>query len=387
MQFQHNKVWLSRSDCDIENFRQLVNTDYPTAAMPIATEIQQRIPVYSGSAIAEKGDDPDFQLALLSEWNRVFEHGAGIIVIKNAFPDTFIVDQVTAVLNKIINTESSDSPGDHFAEAGANSRVWNSHEKLALANPELFAAYYANPVIHLASCAWLGPNYQITAQVNVVHPGGRAQVCHRDYHLGFQSIDQLSAYPCNVQKVSPHLTLQGAIAHSSMTLESGPTKVLPYSQKYMAGYMAAQLPEFRDYFEEHNVQLPLATGDMMFFNPATFHAAGDNNTANDRFANLLQIGSAFTRTTELVNRTLLCRLLYPVLLKAKASLTQQQVNYVVAATAEGYAFPCNLDLTPPIDGLAPVSQQEVMLTALLENVSTNEFNESLDRWVSLQRSQ
>lgn len=250
MDHQHNSVWLTPSDCDIKDFRRLISADYPTPAMPLATEIQQRIPCYSGKSIIEKSDDRNYAVALLSEWNRVFDDGPGVIVVNSAYPDTRIVDQVSIVLNEIINAEKTDTAGDHFAAAGANSRVWNSHEKLAIANPELFAKYYANPVIHLASRAWLGPHYQITAQVNVVHPGGRAQVCHRDYHPGFQSVDQLSAYPANVQKLSPHLTLQGAIAHSAMTVESGPTKVLPFSQKYMAGYMAAQLPEFCNYFEK-----------------------------------------------------------------------------------------------------------------------------------------
>lgn len=127
---------------------------------------------------------------------------------------------------------------------------------------------------------------------------------------------------------------------------------------------------------------------MMFFNPAVFHAAGDNNTSEDRFSNLLQIGSAFGRTTELVNRTLLCRLLYPVLLEAQASasLTKQELDYVIAASAEGYAFPCNLDLTPPIDGMAPRSQQDIMQLLLTENATTDEFNKMLDNWVALQRS-
>ena len=37
--------------------------------------------------------------------------------------------------------------------------------------------------------AWLGPNYQMTAQVNLVHPGGDFQQAHRDYHLGFQTAE------------------------------------------------------------------------------------------------------------------------------------------------------------------------------------------------------
>src|SRR5207302_705685 len=66
--------------------------------------------------------------------------------------------------------------GDHFATPGANDRVWGALDKFALRDPEAFAAYYANDVIALVSEAWLGRGYQITSQVNVVNPGGKAQV-------------------------------------------------------------------------------------------------------------------------------------------------------------------------------------------------------------------
>ena len=71
--------------------------------------------------------------------------------------------------------------------------------------------------------AWLGPRYQVTSQVNVVNPGGAAQVPHRDYHLGFVDVDQLAAYPAHMHRMSAALTLQGAVAHCDMPLESGPT--------------------------------------------------------------------------------------------------------------------------------------------------------------------
>ncbi len=390
MSDQTTPVWLTTNDCNLVDFQKLTATVTTADAVPMADTVIDRIPVYHGATILATIDDAGYITALLSEWNRVFDSGAGVLMIRGAFADTVLIERVTEALNRIIATEAmaSASAGDHFAAAGANSRVWNSHEKLAAADPGLFAAYYKNPIMHLASRAWLGPAYQITAQVNVVHPGGHAQVCHRDYHLGFQGVDQLAAYPRNVHRISAHLTLQGAVAHTTMPIESGPTKVLPYSQQYLPGYVATQLPAFRTHFEAQHVQLPLAAGDMMFFNPAVFHAAGDNNTPHDRFANLLQIGSAFGRTTELVNRTRLCRLMYPVLIEAQqaASMTQREVDDVVAATAEGYAFPCNLDLTPPIDGMAPQSQQQLMRDCLQQGRTAGDFTAMLDQWVGLQRS-
>ena len=62
--------------------------------------------------------------------------------------------------------------GDHFGKPGANDRIWNAAQKLALHAPEVFAEYYANDVLALVCQAWLGPRYQVTSQVNVVNPGG-----------------------------------------------------------------------------------------------------------------------------------------------------------------------------------------------------------------------
>ena len=381
---------ITTDDCRVDALSDIIRSGTAVQSMPMAAEVEKNIPIYCGATINAKIDDLHFINSLLAEWNQVFDQGAGALVIRQAFVDNAVVDDATDVLNGIIAREAelSGSGADHFAAAGANSRVWNAHEKLAMANPQVFARYYANPVVHLASRAWLGPGYQITAQVNVVHPGGTAQVCHRDYHLGFQRVDQLGAYPQNVHKLSPHLTLQGAIAHSSMPIASGPTQLLPHSQKFAQGYVATQLEEFRQYFAEHHVQLPLDTGDMVFFNPAVFHAAGDNHTDNDRFANLLQIGSAFGRTLEMIDRTKLCRLLYPVLLQWQDSgtHTQQQIDDVIAATAESYAFPCSLDVSPPVGGLAPESQYDIMRNALMERVTGAAFNDTLDHWRTLQRS-
>jgi ectoine hydroxylase-related dioxygenase (phytanoyl-CoA dioxygenase family) len=68
--------------------------------------------------------------------------------------------------------------------------------------------------------AWLGPAYRITSQVNVVKPGGAAQVSHRDYHLGFQTAEVCEKFPIATQIASQFLTLQGAVAHSNMPVES-----------------------------------------------------------------------------------------------------------------------------------------------------------------------
>jgi ectoine hydroxylase-related dioxygenase (phytanoyl-CoA dioxygenase family) len=265
--------------------------------------------------------------------------------------------------------------------AGANDRVWNALEKLCLLDPAAFARYYANDMLALASEAWLGPAWQMTSQVNNVRPGGAAQTPHRDFHLGFCSPEQAQRYPSHVHSLSPLLTLQGAVAHVDMPLESGPTLYLPHSQKFLHGYLVAEREDFRRHFDEHRVQLPLAKGDAVFFNPALLHAAGNNRSHDiQRMANLLQVSSAFGRTMESVDRDRMTRVLYPRLLEMgrEGVLARADQDRVLAASAEGYAFPTNLDRDPPLGGLAPESPQAVARRALQEGWSPDRLFAWLD---------
>src|SRR5436190_2186239 len=276
----------------------------------------------------------------------------GIVVFTGAFGDLSVVDRATEQFEAIIAGQraAGGAAGDHFAESGQNDRIWNALEKLALRAPDVFAAYYANDVVATVCHAWLGPGYQVTSQVNVVNPGGAAQTIHRDYHLGFQPGSQAARFPAHVPRLSPALTLQGAVAHSDMPVETGPTMYLPNSQKYLPGYLAGGRPEFRDYFQRSHVQLPLGKGDAAFFNPALFHAAGANRTTGiSRMANLLQVSSAFGRAMEAVDRCRMSAALFPALqAMLAAGATPAMIANVIAACAEGYSFPTNLDLYHPI---------------------------------------
>lgn len=93
----------------------------------------------------------------------------------------------------------------------------------------------------------------------MVNFGGQAQSAHRDYHPGFMPLETAADYPEHVHRLSPLLTLHGALAHCDMPVETGPTMYLPNSQKYVPGYVAADVPEFVEYFARNYVQLPLAT--------------------------------------------------------------------------------------------------------------------------------
>ncbi|MFG3182515.1 MULTISPECIES: phytanoyl-CoA dioxygenase family protein [Streptomyces] len=364
----HRQVWLSERDCDLADLRELVERTTDRADYPHARAVEQGVPLYDSDRLRAAGDPREVRAELV----RALADGPGIVVLEGAFPDPVVVDRLTAVFDALIAEQraSGAAAGDHFAKPGANDRIWNALEKTALYDPAAFADYYGNDMLALVSSAWLGPGYQVTSQVNVVNPGGAAQTVHRDYHLGFLSNEVAAAYPAHVHALSPVLTLQGAVAHCDMPVESGPTMYLPHSQRYEPGYLAWRLPAFQEYFEAHHVQLPLAKGDAVFFNPALFHAAGTNRSADiRRTANLLQVSSAFGRAMETVDREAVANAVYPVLLARLAEgAGADWAQNVIAASAEGYPFPTNLDSDPPVDGLAPPSQADLVRRALAEGL-------------------
>lgn len=372
------RQWYREQDCSLGDFIAALRPTPDDSDLQFAAQVREHIPLYDCRELGDVLDDASKRADLLAEWARVLNTGAGVLVLKHVYADTACIDEATSVFESIIREEreAGGAPADHFAKAGANDRIWNAQEKLCLRAPEVFAHYYASPVLCAIAEAWLGPHFQMTAQVNVVRPGGQAQQAHRDYHLGFQTVAEAERCPPHVHAMSAFLTLQGAVAHSDMPVESGPTKLLPFSQRYAEGYLAWRRQDFRDYFETHYVQLPLEKGDGLFFSPALFHAAGANRTASvQRMANLLQISSAYGRAMESLNRTRMCESLYPVLLDQLRSekMTRLEIDAVIASSGEGYPFPTNLDRDPPRGGLAPESQQGLFRRALTEQWSTEKF--------------
>ncbi|MCX7289386.1 MAG: phytanoyl-CoA dioxygenase family protein [Rhodobacterales bacterium] len=370
-------VWLTAGSGEFETFRQIVSQTADPADTPLAAQVLRNIPIYDGAAIDAAAVNPVTRQAVMEEWAQVFAHGAGIIVIRQGLADHAVIDRASAVFEQIIADEkrAAKGGGDHFAKPGANDRIWNSLEKHCLADPANFAAYFSSHGIAMAAEAWLGPASQMTAQVNRVNPGGAAQTPHRDYHLGFMSAARMAQFPAHIHAVSPTLTLQGAVAHCDMPVETGPTMLLPFSQQFFEGYLAFSRPEFQAHFAANHVQLPLQKGDLVFFNPAVMHGAGTNHTT-DRFrmVNLLQVSSAFGRAMETVNRTRMLRALYPAL-RDRSGL---DLGNVIAASAEGYPFPTNLDSNPPVGGLAPKTQADFLREALVQDQAEDVFFALLD---------
>lgn len=374
--------WVSNTGDQLAELKVLVETETSLSDYKFASAVEQNALVYDCEKLTPLISNPDGRRAVMAELGRALLSGPGIVAFKGMYLETSVVDRVSRVFWQIIDEQHArgEAKGDHYAKPGSNDRVWNVQEKLALRDPEAFVDYYANDFISLIATAWLGPAYQITTQVNVVNPGGDAQQPHRDYHLGFLTDEQAINYPTHVHLLSPVLTLQGAVAHTDMPRETGPTMYLPHSQKMVSGYVAWRNPIIKSYFAENYAQLALQKGDGAFFNPAVFHAAGTNQTSDiKRMANLMQIGSAFGRTLETVDRRQMSNAIYPTLLRRQAEgWSCQALQNSIAACAEGYAFPTNLDRDPPLKGLAPQSQADFVWQAVASNCPPSDLKDTLD---------
>ena len=373
--------WVSNQGDLLAELKSHVEVKTQLADYKFASAVEQNALVYDCEKLTPVITSREGRREVMAELGRALLIGPGVLAFKNMYPDTSIVDRVSETFWQIIDEQHArgEAKGDHYAKPGSNDRVWNVQEKLALRDPEAFVDYYRNDFLALIATAWLGPGYQITTQVNVVNPGGDAQQPHRDYHLGFMTDEQAMDFPLHVHGVSPLITLQGAVAHTDMTRESGPTMYLPHSQKMVSGYVAWRNEAVKKYFAENYSQLPLKKGDGAFFNPALLHAAGTNQTKDfKRMANLTQIGSAFGRTLETVDREQMSNAIYPVLRERKdAGWSDHELKTVIAACAEGYAFPTNLDRDPPLKGLAPQSQADFVWQALASDQTSEQLRKEL----------
>lgn len=379
--------YFNDTSIDIEDFRAICSQQTQLADYPFASDVQQNILIYDGDSVRAALDSGEKEAALKAEFCYALKDGPGVIIIKNAYPDKSVIDRATEIFREIVAEEKAgkQGKGDHF---GSNERIWNSIQKACVKDPDSFIDYYNNPILALACEAWLGPYYQISAQMNNVKPDNKAQSVHRDYHLGFQSSEIVARFPAHAQIISQYLTLQGAIAHVDMPLESGPTLLLPYSHQYEPGYMTYQLPEFVAYFEEHKSQLPFEKGDMVFFSPALFHGAGTNVGDFDRMANLVQISSAFGRTMETIDNIVMIEAVYSALLARieAGAITEREVQDTIAAIGDGYSFPTNLDSDPPIGGNAPETGQQMMQRALNEKWSLEQLQSTLKAYAQRRKA-
>ena len=308
-----------------------------------------------------------------------------MVAFQGAFADHEVVDRATAAFDAIIAAERAAGGGgnDHFAKAGANDRIWNALEKLAVRDPGTFVDYYGNDILALISTAWLGPAYQMTSQVNVVRPGGQAQDPHRDYHLGFLSNEIAARYPAHVHLLSPVLTLQGAVAHSDMPVESGPTMYLPYSHAVRArlpGLAAAGVPRVL-----RRALRPAAAGQgrRRLLQPGPVPRRRHQRVGRRAADGQPAAGVLGVRSGDGDGRPGQgAQAVYPVLRARRDAGVDADSAATTPSPARPRAipFPSNLDLDANVGGLTPLAQAEVVQHALDEGWSDERLDQELSAY-------
>ena len=371
----NQQVYFSQSDIDYDDLAKICSQKTLQEEYPFADSVSNNVVIYDANYLESFIGDSENELRLKTELHQVLEGGPGVFVIRNLYRHDAI-DQSNNIFEKIVESEGNTS-NDHFA-SGTNTRIWNAFQKVALEDPNAFISYYSNNLLKLVAESWCGPNSQMTAQVNIVRPGGEMQKPHRDYHLGFQENQIVELFPISAHRLSNYLTLQGGVAHTDMPLASGPTMVLPYSQQYELGYLAWRDNACTDFFNDNAVQNQMNKGDGIFFNPALLHGAGSNTTKDfHRIGNLLQISSPFGKTMERIDYLKIINRIYPFLLEhsINKTLSEKLIENVLVCATDGYAFPTNLDNDKNSNSkLQGMTMFELTKQSLLDMVNLENFS-------------
>lgn len=371
----NQQVYFNQSDIDYDDLAKICSQKTLQEDYPFADSVSNNVVIYDANYLETFIGDSENELRLKTELHQVLEGGPGVFVIRNLYRHDAI-DQSNNIFEKIVESEGNTS-NDHFA-SGTNTRIWNAFQKVALEDPNAFISYYSNNLLKLVAESWCGPNSQMTAQVNIVRPGGEMQKPHRDYHLGFQENQIVELFPISAHRLSNYLTLQGGVAHTDMPLASGPTMVLPYSQQYELGYLAWRDNACTDFFNDNAVQNQMNKGDGIFFNPALLHGAGSNTTKDfHRIGNLLQISSPFGKTMERIDYLKIINRIYPLLLEhsINKTLSEKLIENVLVCATDGYAFPTNLDNDKNSNSkLQGMTMFELTKQSLLDLVNLENFS-------------
>ena len=112
----------------MSDFEKIVEQTLAIGSVPYASEVQKNIPIYNVQDLRETLRNSDLRSELMSEWAWVLRESSGVIVLRNAYQDTTVIDEATRLYEDIISDEKLKNGGgaDHFAAAGANDRIWNS---------------------------------------------------------------------------------------------------------------------------------------------------------------------------------------------------------------------------------------------------------------------
>ena len=97
--------------CDLSTFETLIDRTTDVAGLPHAAEIAHNVPTYDVAALRDGLNVKGTRRQIMAEWAHVLRSGAGIIVLRNAYADTAVLDKATAVYESIIAAEKLAAGG------------------------------------------------------------------------------------------------------------------------------------------------------------------------------------------------------------------------------------------------------------------------------------
>jgi ectoine hydroxylase-related dioxygenase (phytanoyl-CoA dioxygenase family) len=90
---------------------------------------------------------------------------------------------------------------------------------------------------------------------------------------------------------------------------------------------------------------------------------------------------------ESVGRERMCNAIFPALLAVRADRSDgRSLANAVAACAEGYSFPTNLDRDQPVGGLAPETQSQLLARAVAEGWDAAALQKELASYAERRRT-
>ena len=84
-QIRSDRVWLTKQQCDIEEFRALVERTTNVEDYPFAAGVEKNVLIYDGDAVRSAAADPETRRALLAEWVEAMTNGPGVVAFKKAY--------------------------------------------------------------------------------------------------------------------------------------------------------------------------------------------------------------------------------------------------------------------------------------------------------------
>ena len=107
-------------ECNLEDFKKIVDQKLDIGSVPNAAEIQKNIPIYNIENPQNALQNDELKFELMAEWAWVLKESSGAIVLRNAYKDPAVIDEATKLYEDIADEKMKNGGGaDHFAAAGA----------------------------------------------------------------------------------------------------------------------------------------------------------------------------------------------------------------------------------------------------------------------------